>query len=159
MAQEMLEERELGMGQRQRARAAPGSTASRIEDEIPKAEMVRRRGAAKERAHAREELLVCERLDQVVIRAAVEASDTLFRATQRGEQKNRKLGGRPQAPANRDAVEAGQHDVEDHKIRGPLTRAAQGVSTVARHRDVVALSGQHPFQGGGEPYIVLDDEN
>ena len=56
MAQEVLEQSELRLGQRQRPFSTPGAATRRFEDEVGEAQMVRGRGAAKEGTHAREQL-------------------------------------------------------------------------------------------------------
>src|SRR5258706_11286533 len=108
MAQEMGQEVELRGGQDDRAVASPRVPARGLEAQIAKPQMVCGRGTAKKRPNARQQLLVGERLDQVVVGSRIEATHALLGAAQRGEQKNRYWACRAQPLAHGDAVQARQ---------------------------------------------------
>src|SRR5437660_1482253 len=136
----VLEQSELRPGQRQRPFSTPGAATRRFEDEVGEAQVVRGRGAAKQGAHAREQLLVGKWFDQVVVGAAVEAPHPLLGAAERGEDQDGKLPCRPQPPAHADAVEAWQHQIENHEVRRARTSSPEGINSVSREHHTVALA-------------------
>ena len=118
------------------------------------------RPAAPERAQPRHELGERERLDEVVVGAAVEAGDAVLDRVARGEHEH----GRPDAvvaqpAADLEAVDAGQHHVEHDRVVGGGARHPQRV--LALDGDV----GEHPLVAqaaadqGGQLDLVLDDQH
>src|SRR3954466_3982868 len=71
VAHQVLQELELALGQVDRALAAPHLVGVGVEREVPDRERPRPAGRppAQQRAHAREQLLALERLDEVVVGA------------------------------------------------------------------------------------------
>ena len=109
------------------------------------------------RAHAREQLGEAERLDQVVVGAGVEAGDDVELLVARGEDQDREVGPRgAQPPADVDAVDVGQPEVEDDEadalVGGGERRAP---ARDAAHR--VALAVEHAREARGDRLVVLDD--
>src|SRR5260370_37588721 len=103
--------------------------------------------------------MIGEWCDKVVVRACSAYTLSLLGSPERGEHEDRKLGGRSQSPADSNPVEAGQHDIEDHQVWGPVARAAQGIVAIACDRDFVTLRREDALQGRGQPGVVLDDED
>ena len=62
-----------------------------------------------------------------------------------------------------EAVQPGQHHVEDHEVEAAappgLGEAREGLGAVARHLDLVALDLEVELDPGGEVLLVLDDED
>ena len=119
-AHERLEQRELLRRQRDLGVAAADDAAWPGRGARSPASRTRRaldRAAAAERAQPRDELGERERLDEVVVGAAVEAGDAVLDRVARGEHEH----GRPdavvaQAAADLEAVDAGQHHVEHDRV-------------------------------------------
>ena len=118
------------------------------------------RPAARERAQPRDELGERERLDEVVVGAAVEAGDAVLDRVARGEHQH----GRPDAvgaqpPADLEAVDAREHHVEHDRVVVGGARHPQRV--LALDRDV----GEHPLVAQAAPDqareldLVLDDQH
>ena len=64
-----------------------------------------------------------------------------------------------QARQRREAVHAGQPDVEDDQVEGAAGDAIEALFA-ARHRlDGVAFVTQHPAQGGPHARLVVDDQD
>ena len=94
--------------------------------------------AAEHGADTRDKLHHAERLCDVVVRAAVQTDDLVVLGVLRGQQNDRNGGGIGQAAQtakDRDAVLAGQHDVEQDEVG---FRAAQG----SRQRRAVRKSAR-----------------
>src|SRR5438552_26495 len=159
VAQKMLQQVELRCGQVDRVLAAPRAAARRLEAQVAEAEMVGGRRPAQQRTHAREQLLVGERLDQVVVGSGIEAADSFFRPAQRGQEQDRHGACGAEPLADRYAVETGQHDVQHDEVEGARPGSAQGLVAVGRDLDVVVLGDEHALDRRRQPWIVLDDED
>ena len=88
-----------------------------------------RRPAPQQRAHARHQLADAERLGQVVVGAAVEAEHLVGLLAAGREHQDRRVGVRRVAPdgaAQREAVEPGQHQVEDDQVELAARAPARG---------------------------------
>ena len=117
-----MQQVELVAGQHAR-RVAEGDFARRRSDLQP-AEAHRLRGvrpctgaagaAAEDRAKSREELAGVERLGEIVVGAELQADDPIGVVAPRGQHEHRHVGGGPDAAAHLEAVQIGQHHVEDH---------------------------------------------
>ncbi len=74
-------------------------------------------GAAKKRADACDELLVCERLHQVVVRAGLEPDDPIANGVAGGEhQDGQSISLGPELLADLDAVATRHHHVEHDEV-------------------------------------------
>ena len=106
MAHEHLEQQELGPRELEHALAAPRLVRAQVEAQILERERLTRHvvllaGAPQQRAYAREQLAQCERLDEVVVGAGVEAGDAVVDLLARGEHQHRRaVAARAQAPAH-----------------------------------------------------------
>ncbi len=118
-----------------------------------------RRAAAQERAHAGEQLLALERLDQVVVRADVEALDAGLQRVARREHEDRHLvAALAQALGHVHAVEAGEAEVQDDQVREEGVRLLEGLDAVAGELDLVALHAQRALEDVRDLLVVLDDQ-
>ena len=76
-----------------------------------------RRAAAQQRAHAREQLLALERLDEVVVGADVEPLHARLQRVARGQHQDRRVVAVvAQALGDVDAVQPRQAEVEDDEV-------------------------------------------
>ena len=100
---------------------------------------MRRRGATKQRADAAAELADRERLRDVVVGAELEAEHLVELVVARGEHDDRDgaLGAQP--PADLEAVDSRQHDVEHDEVDLLLAEASQRLLAVTRLDDAVAV--------------------
>ena len=117
------------------------------------------RGAAQQRADARQYLLHVEGLGDIVVGACVKARHLVGPAVARGENENRHLAsGAPPLLQHAHAVDDGKAEVEYHRVIGfgvakevPLLAVLGGIHRIARIR-------QRRCQLAAEVGIVLDDE-
>ena len=100
-------------------------------------------GAAQHGAHPGEQLLEGERLDQVVVGAELEAGEPVVQPVAGGEEDDRDVPRGPQALGQREAVQAGQHDVE-HREVGRGGAGCARLTTVGERRHGVPVGARAP---------------
>ena len=113
---------------------------------------------AQDSANARDELLVLERFDQVIVGAVVECQHSIRESIFGGQHEDRCVAASPYPSANFQAIHAGQHPVEhdhvgSHSLGYPDCR--RSVSTV---RHIEALVGESQPHKRCRPRIVLNDK-
>ena len=117
-----------------------------------------RPGAAEHGLDAGDQLLEAERLDEVVV-APGEAPHGVLGAVAGGEEDD---GGAPvllaPAAADLEAVEVGQHDVEDDEVGVDLGDGGHGVPARGHGVDVEAGVAQRRFQHAAEVVLVVDQQ-
>ena len=118
------------------------------------------RPAAHERAEAREKLRERERLREVVVRARVEPRDAILDRVARGQHQNRS----PDAvlaypPADLEAVDPGEHEVEHDRVVLRRLRHPDRVVAGAREIDRVAFLGEAAMQEARHLQLVLDHQD
>ncbi len=162
VAQEQLEQRVLGAGQLDLARAAAHPVRARVEREAGEPErrvLARRARAAQEGAHAREQLPERERLHEVVVGAEVEAADRVLLRVARGEHEDRRaVAARAQAAADLEAVEVRHQDVEDDRVELAVREPLQRVEPVGGRRDAVPVELERGLDRLADVGVVVDDE-
>ena len=119
------------------------------------------RRAPCERPEPRRDLLVGERLDDVVVGAGVEPGDPVRDAVPRGEHQDRDAaasGAHP--PGDLEPVDVGQADIEDQRIEAAAgLDELERLAATDREVDDVAFLGQEPLEEPTQPRVVLDDEH
>ena len=159
---EVLQQAKLGRAQRHLAPGDADAARAAIDDEV--ADRERRvngqRAAPQQRAHARRELVLDERLDEVVVGAGIEPAHAVFDGVARGEEQHRRrdaFGAR--IAAEREAVAPGQHDVDDRGV----VRAAQQhvVAGLAVRGDVdgVFPAFEHRANRFGDLALIFDHQD
>ena len=106
------------------------------------------------------QLLELERLDHVVVGAGVEAEHALGHLVARGEHEDGH--GRAAAadlPAHLDAVEIGDHPIEQHQIVAAGARLHHRVGAAGATIDRVALLGEHALEEASQPGVVFDQQH
>ena len=102
----------------------------------------------------------CEGLGQIVVAAGPEASDPFVELSQRREDENRRLHrGGPQRLDDRNAVQAGEHPIDDNGVEVGFRRHVERVAPVGRLFDRKAFRTEalgQEFRRGG---VILDDEH
>ena len=116
------------------------------------------RGAAPhQRAQARQQLGEGERLGQIVVRPDVEPVHAVVETVARREHEHRHGGALgAKAAANLHAVDAGNHQVEDHTVVLVVVKVLERGVAVAGAIDGVAVLPQPARQHGGEAGVVFD---
>ena len=106
-----------------------------------------------------EELARIERLHHVVVRADLEADDPVGFFGERGQQDHRDVGRLAQPAAERQAVLAGHHDVEDDEVDGArLHRPAELLPAIGL-ADAHAVLGEIAGERIADVGRIVDDEN
>ena len=116
-------------------------------------------GAAQHGVHAREQLLDLEWLDDVVIRAHLQAGDLVLGLALGGEHDDGHFHGLAQLAADLPAVHDGQHDVEQHEVGLDLLGHLDGLAAVGRMRHLEPVLLQVQAQQLCDVVIVLHDEH
>ena len=142
--------------------AAGHATARRIEDEVVGRQHGRTLTGASpdQRANARHELREGERLDEVVVGPGVQPLDAVADVVAGGEHEDRRPSAPgPQLSADGEAVELGEHDVEDDRVVRVLGPRPQPVRPGRRDVDGVPLLLEPALEERGHLRLVLDDED
>jgi len=104
-------------------------------------------------------LLGLERLDDIVVGAALQAEDHVNGVALGREHDDRYAALGADLPADLKAVGAGQHQVEQHDVGTLATERAQRGISVGHHRGLEALTAQHDAEHLGEGGVVVDDQD
>jgi len=160
VAQEQLEQEELGLGQVDRPVAAADVARHGVEHEVGEAELlVGRLDPSQQRAQPRLQLAQRERLDQVVVGARVEAGDAVVDGVARGQHQDRgAIAAAAHAPADLEAVDAGHRHVEHDGVDGARCELIERLLAVARGPGVVCAP-ERAFERGADGRLVIDDEH
>src|SRR5215831_14100133 len=120
MAQQIFEQLEFAGRQLEHPIATERAPGDNVELEIGRlqSEHLRRPSTSKQRADAGQELRERKRLHQIVVCPEVEAEHTVVDAVASGENQNRRVNAAlPQRLQDFEATPAGQHEIEDDKIK------------------------------------------
>src|SRR5258708_13123880 len=98
MAQKMLQEIELGCGERHRTLATPRASALRLEQQIAEPKVVVRTCPPAQGANPRKQFLIGERLDPVVVPAGVQTPHAFVTSAQPRQKPNPHLPAAPPTP-------------------------------------------------------------
>ena len=110
--------------------------------------------------HAGEQLLEAERLDEVVVGPGLESLDPVPHLVPRGQHQDAQLvPRRPQPAADLEAIDPGQHDVEDDEVGKVLARLLEALLAGGRLDDAVPLVGQAAADDGPDLRVVVDDQD
>jgi hypothetical protein len=159
--QEMLEDAELQRREVDRAIAAANLVSGDIHHQIGAVEDLAAAPLAppKKRTYPREELVVCEWLNEIVVGPRIKPGDAVGNGVARGEHQDRQIRSVSQAPADLHSVDPREHDVEDDEIRRPIARGNKRAWTIRRGVHGVALVDQSPPQRRCEASVVVDHED
>src|SRR5690606_14146057 len=111
------------------------------------------------RADAGQQLLDAEGLDEVVVRARVEARDLVLDRVLGGEDDDGRVGGLADAPGDLEAVQDGKHQVEHDEVRVQLPELRETGDAVVAHDRVVVLGLELQVDELRDLLLVLDDED
>ena len=119
----------------------------------------RRLGRSEPRADACDELLGVERLDDIVVRSALEAAHDVGGVGLRGEHDHRHAGLGTDLRAHLDAVLAGQHEVEEHEVGFGCREDGEGLGAVSAEDRLEPLGSQYDADHFGEGGIVVNHQD
>src|SRR4051812_36871968 len=161
VAHQELEQLELPISQLDFPLAAADLAGVGIEDEVA---YLHRGGATRgtapqQRPDPRQQLLALERLDQVIVGAAVEAGDAVLGLGAGGQHQDRHVAIAAQAPTDLDPVESRQAEVEDDEVGKEAGSDVERLGSVGGGADFVALVAERAAEHVGDVDVVLDDEN
>jgi len=116
--------------------------------------------ASHQRAEASQQLGERERLGQVVVGAGVQTRDAIGDRVPRGEHQDGAPSPRfAQLPAHLEAVQVGQHQIQDDGVVGVLGPEPHGVLATAGDIDRVALLFERALEQAGHLDLVLHHEH
>jgi hypothetical protein len=98
-------------------------------------------------------------LGQIVVCAQFETHDAVGFLSLGGQHQDRDIGHRPDAPARLEAVEIGQHHIENDGVGRIAPQRRQTALGGGRKLDGETASGKIVAEHGGEPRIVVDDQD
>jgi hypothetical protein len=162
VAQEHLEHRELAGAELDGPVVDRRAARAQVERDVAGAQHRLLRGALAAQAHPdpREELLEAERLGDVVVGAVVQARDLVGDLVAGGQDHDRHpLALGAHRAQDRHAVQPGQAQVEDEQVEVVVAREGEGGGAVRRRRGDEAVGAQALLQEGGEPRLVLGDQD
>jgi hypothetical protein len=161
MGHEKEQELELLRGQRHRLTVHRHDTALTIEDELarPQDRCLWRAAAARHSMDSGNELLEVERLHEVVVRARVQAGNTVLDLVAGRQHDDHQLWIGPHALGQLHAADSGQHQIEDDELGLEALQLGKRLVTVLGDRDREALVAEADAQEVRNLRLVLDDEN
>ena len=115
--------------------------------------------AAQHGVDAREQLLHFKGLDNIVVRAHLQAVDAVVDLALGGEHDDRALGRLADLGAHAPAVEHGEHHVEQHEVGLFFLEFLHGLAAVVGDADVEPLFFQVHADQVGDIAVVLDHQN
>jgi hypothetical protein len=116
-------------------------------------------GATEHRTDPHRQLARAERLGHVVVGADLEPRQPLVLLAQRGQHHHRDGPPLAQPPADLEAVDAGQHQVEHHQVGGALGDHAQCLVAVADALHAVAVAHQVALDYVRHRRVVIDHDD
>ena len=159
---EELEQRELLCSELDRDLATCYPPRGRIKSEVPGPQNRRplSGAAADEGSQTGQELAERERLRQVVVGTRIESCHTIGdRCAGRQHEDGRPVAAGAYLPAYLEAVDVGQHHVEDDGVVGVFGCGPDAVLAGSVEVDRVALLLQPTLQETGHLHLVLDDQD
>ena len=136
-----------------------------IDDQLVKGELflsaplLLRAEAAEHRVDACQHLLHLKGLDDVVVRAPLQAVDLVLRLALGGKHNNRGLVALPDLLEHRPAVHHGQHNIQQHQVGMKGAEQLHALSSVRRHGGLIALFLQVEVEQLGNVGLVLHNEH
>ena len=117
--------------------------------------------AGRQRVQPRLDLAQRERLDQVIVGAAIEGGELVIQHVPRRQDQDRHILPclAPQLAAKAQAIDAGQAEVEHDGVEVAGYRQVHAGDSVARQINEVAPPLEEFVEVGGDVEVVLDDQD
>ena len=125
---------------------------------LPPVPLLLRAEAAEHGVNAGQHLLHLKGLDDVVVRAPLQAVDLVLRLPLGGEHDNRGLVALPDLLEHGPAVHHGQHNVQQHQVGVEGAEQLHALPAVRRHGSLVSLFLQVQVEQLGNVGLVLHDK-
>ena len=144
--------------------AAHGSLPHQVDFDIAQLQCIRRLvvplKSSQQCSHPGEQFLGAERLNQIIVRAGVEAGDAVLDLPLGGEHEHgHGVGEAAQLGTQRKAIEFRHHDVEQDEVGFFVERALQAALAVHRRQHPIALGGEEVGQRHAHGRFVFDDQD
>src|SRR5690606_5399620 len=157
------EEAELGLGEVDLLALAPDDALLGDDLEVAEAKVRAARVAgpdpAEQRPDAGRQLLGGERLGQVVVGTRLEARHDVVGGGAGRDHDDRDVGHPADGAADVEAVDAGQHDVDQHDVGGLALEGVEGLLAGVGLLDRPALVLERQLDRGADPLVVLDRQD
>ena len=163
--QEMAQQPEFGRAEMDRLAGTVGAMRHQVHLEIGVAQHAVFRlllGAPDHGAHPRDQLVRAERLDDIVVGAAVQTANPVALLAARGQHDDRQRAGRrrpPDLPAYFETRDVRQHPIEQHRVGPALGDAQQRLLAVGRLVNGETLALQIVAQHRDKRCLVFDDQD
>ena len=115
--------------------------------------------AAADGPDAGKQLLLAERLGDVVVGAGIERLDLGGLLALPGQDDDRRGAPPPDFLADRDPVEAGHRKIQDHQVRAVGVEAAQRFVAVVGRAHPVADAADQRGHGADHGRLIVDDQD
>ena len=140
--------------------AGPAHARIHFDRAKPQQRRDRLRGAARKRAQAGHELVEGEGFHQVVVRARVQGTDPVIHLVARRQHQHRQRAATAaEFGEHRESVEAGQHQVQHHRVVRVAIQVGQRHLPVRGHVAGMAVAAQVPAQGVRQDHRILDQQD
>ena len=116
-------------------------------------------GPPQQRADAGRQLLRGERLREVVVGAGLEAGDDVVGVGPGGDHDDRDVARAPDRPAHLEAVDAREHDVDEHDVGRVAVERLERVLAGLGLLDLPALVLEGHLDRGADALVVLDGQD
>ncbi len=115
--------------------------------------------APQQGANPGKQFLQRERLDEIVVRPGVKASDAVVQGAARGQNQHRRGALLPELRQENESVPVGKHRVEDDQVGVALPQSGARVGDRRRHFRRVSRFLQSLSHEPRQFRLVLDDQN
>jgi hypothetical protein len=116
--------------------------------------------APEQRPHSGEQFFRAERLDEVIVRAHVQARDSvLYLALGCEHQHGHGVREPAEFGANSESVQLGHHDIQQYQVRFFLYRFAEAGLSIGRAEHAVAFLLEQVFQRDSHWQLVFNNQN
>lgn len=141
----------------------PGFARGGVEADVAEGEIGKLRGgneavAAQDGADAGEQLVRIEGFGEIVVSSGIEAEDAVLRLDAGGEHDDGDSFAAAELLEDFDAVQNGEHDVEDDEIVGAVEGVGEAVAAVVDEFDAVAGLGEEFGHHGAELFVVINEQ-
>ena len=114
--------------------------------------------APQQRIEAQFQFARFERLAEIIVGAALQTGDAVFRVAPRGEHEDRDIGFAAHEGGQNEAVFARHHYVEHQPVEGEALHQDAGFRRVGRRGHPESVFAQEALQQAAQPRVVVDHQ-